>query len=181
MSDYSHLSNKRDVTLTNFGKFHPTQNKNPPCMFIAFITKLSIKTFNILTELKWRFFSRSFWAIHLYSSVKIDGKSPVDFATFATPTRIFQPQRLLERWEYFNCFLKIFLICMIVCHIDLLSTFSFSWIPAYNMEIRNMTNQAILLINEFLASTMDLRPWIDVFWQNSFKMPCTIMTAKKKM
>ena len=73
---------------------------------------------------------------------------------------------------------------MIVCHIDntnLLSTFPFSWIPAYNMEIENMTNQAILLINEFLASTMDLRPWIDVFWQNSFRMPCTIMAAKKKM
>ena len=84
----------------------------------------------------------------------------------------------------FNCFLKIFLIYMIVSLIDianLLSTFSFSWIPAYNMEIRNMTNQAILLINEFLASTMDLRPWIDVFWQNSFRMPCTILAAKKKM
>ena len=36
---YSHLSNKRDVTLTDFGKFHPAQNKNPPCTFIDFITK----------------------------------------------------------------------------------------------------------------------------------------------
>ena len=34
---YSHLSNKRDVTLTDFGKFHPAQNKNPPCRFIDFI------------------------------------------------------------------------------------------------------------------------------------------------
>ena len=33
---YSHLSNKRDVTLTDFGKFHPAQNKNPPCTFINF-------------------------------------------------------------------------------------------------------------------------------------------------
>ena len=47
---YSHLSNRCDVTLTDFGKFHPTQNKNPPCTFIDFITKLSVKTFNILTE-----------------------------------------------------------------------------------------------------------------------------------
>ena len=39
---YSHLSNKRDVTLTDFGKFHPAQNKNPPCTFIDFITDLSI-------------------------------------------------------------------------------------------------------------------------------------------
>ena len=31
---YSHLSNKRDVTLTDFGKFHLAQNKNPPCTFI---------------------------------------------------------------------------------------------------------------------------------------------------
>ena len=91
---------------------------------------------------------------------------------------------LSDSLSAFNCFLKIFLICMIVSLIDnsnLLSTFSFSWIPAYNMEIRNMTNQAILLINEFLASTMDLRPWMDVFWQNSFRMLSTMMTAKKKM
>ena len=40
--DYSHLSNKRDATLTDFGKFHPAQNKNPPCTFIDFITDLSI-------------------------------------------------------------------------------------------------------------------------------------------
>ena len=39
---YSHLSNKRDVTLTDYGKFHPAQNENPPCMFIDFITELSI-------------------------------------------------------------------------------------------------------------------------------------------
>ena len=39
---YSRLSNKHDVTLTDFGKFHPAQNKNSPCTFIDFITKLSI-------------------------------------------------------------------------------------------------------------------------------------------
>ena len=39
---YSHLSNKRDVTLTDFGKFQPAQNKNTPCTFIDFITDLSI-------------------------------------------------------------------------------------------------------------------------------------------
>jgi hypothetical protein len=39
---YSHLSYKRDVTLTDFGKVHPTQNKNPPCTFIDYITDLSI-------------------------------------------------------------------------------------------------------------------------------------------
>ena len=27
---YSHLSNKRDVTLTDFEKFHPSQKKIPP-------------------------------------------------------------------------------------------------------------------------------------------------------
>ena len=40
---YSHLSNKRDVTLTDFGKFHPAQNKNSPCMFIDFIKKVCSK------------------------------------------------------------------------------------------------------------------------------------------
>ena len=34
---YSHLSNKRDVTLTDFEKFHPTQLKNPPYTFIDFL------------------------------------------------------------------------------------------------------------------------------------------------
>ena len=34
---YSHLSNKRDVTLTDFEKFHPTQIKKPPYTFIDFI------------------------------------------------------------------------------------------------------------------------------------------------
>ena len=42
---YSHLSKKRNVKLTDFGKFHPAQNNNLPCTFIDFI-----KTFNILTE-----------------------------------------------------------------------------------------------------------------------------------
>ena len=41
---YSHLSNERDVTLTDFGKFHPAQNKNAPCSWFHY------KTFNILTE-----------------------------------------------------------------------------------------------------------------------------------
>ena len=48
------------------------------------------------------------------------------------------------------------------------------------MDIKNMTAQAILLIRELLASTMELRPWIDVFWQNSFRTPCTMMTPKKE-
>jgi hypothetical protein len=49
------------------------------------------------------------------------------------------------------------------------------------MEITNMTAQAILLIRELLASTMELRPWIDVFWQNSFRIAITMMTTKKEM
>ena len=36
-SQYSHLSNKRDVTLTDFEKFHPTQIKNLPYTFIDFL------------------------------------------------------------------------------------------------------------------------------------------------
>ena len=35
--DYSHLSNKPEVTLTNFEKFFPPLNKNPPSMFIDFL------------------------------------------------------------------------------------------------------------------------------------------------
>ena len=46
---YSHVSNKCDVTLTDFRKFHPAQNKNPPCTFIDFITKVSIFLQNLMT------------------------------------------------------------------------------------------------------------------------------------
>ena len=82
----------------------------------------------------------------------------------------------------YNCFLKIFLLCMIFYYVDnvnLLSTFSISWFPAQDMEIMNMTAQAILLIRELLDSTIELRPCIDVFWQNSFRMAFTMMTTKK--
>ena len=34
---YSHLSNKRDVMLTNFEVFHPAQIKNPPYTFMDFL------------------------------------------------------------------------------------------------------------------------------------------------
>jgi hypothetical protein len=46
---YSHLSNKPDVTLTDFGKYHPAQNKNPPFTFIDLITKLSLFLQNLMT------------------------------------------------------------------------------------------------------------------------------------
>ena len=35
---YTHLSNRREVTLTEFEKFHPPQKKIPPSSFINFIT-----------------------------------------------------------------------------------------------------------------------------------------------
>ena len=43
--NYIYLSNKREVMLTDFGKFYPPQ-QNPPSTFIDFIIKLS----DILTE-----------------------------------------------------------------------------------------------------------------------------------
>ena len=39
-SYYSHLSNKRDVTLTDFGKFHSAQNKNPPARLLISLQNL---------------------------------------------------------------------------------------------------------------------------------------------
>ena len=57
---------------------------NPARLFI------SLQNFQYSYRIWWRFFSQSFWAINLYSrfsspcsSIKFDGKSPVDFATFA--------------------------------------------------------------------------------------------------
>ena len=62
---YSHLSHKRDATLTDFGE-SPLQ-----------IYWFHYRTFNILTE------PNDDFSDGLYSSSKIDRKSPVDFATFA--------------------------------------------------------------------------------------------------
>ena len=73
---------------------------------------------------------------------------------------------------------KLILFLMIFCHFDyvnLLSTDSLSWIPAYDTEIKNMTNQAILLTRELSALTMKPRPWIDVVSQNSFMVLSNIM------
>ena len=42
------LDNKRDVMLTDFGKFHLAQNKTPPCTIINFITKLSMFLQNLM-------------------------------------------------------------------------------------------------------------------------------------
>ena len=60
-------------------------------------------------------------------------------------------------------------------YVNLLSTDSLSWIPAYDTEIKNMTNQAILLTRELSALTMKPRPWIDVVSQNSFRVLSNIM------
>ena len=80
---HSHRSNKRDVTLTDFGKFHPAQNKNPPCTFTDFLD----------------FPPSTPRLLHLYSRFfqKIPPSTFIDFVTFAPPTRLFQPPRLLER------------------------------------------------------------------------------------
>ena len=99
---YSHLSNKRDVTLTDFGKFHPAQNKNPPLHVYWF----HYRSFNILTELS--IFLQNLMMIFLtvilsYKSLfwlKNWQKKSSRFCNFCTPTRLFQPPRLLERWEY---------------------------------------------------------------------------------
>ena len=76
---YSHLSNKREVTLTDFEKFHPPQ-KNPPSKFIDFLD----------------FFHPP---LYVYCSFfqKIPTSTFSDFATFAPSPRLFQPPRLLER------------------------------------------------------------------------------------
>ena len=64
---YSHLSNKREVTLTNFEKFH-----------------LHKKT-----------------TLHVYWFLRFFPPSTPRLLHLCT-TRLFQPPRLLERWEYSN-------------------------------------------------------------------------------
>ena len=92
--------------------------------------------------------------------------------------KIKQKLRCIVKLTQFLFSKKLIPFLMIFCHINyvnLLSTDSLSWIPAYDMEIKNMTNQAILLTRELSALTMKPRPWIDVVSQNSFRVLSNIM------
>ena len=80
----SHLSNKHEVTLIDFGK------KNPPCTHIS-----TLHVFDFLD-----FFHPPLLAYCSYALVffqKIPPSTFIDFATFAPPSRLFQPPWLLER------------------------------------------------------------------------------------
>ena len=86
---YSHLSNKRDVTLTDFEKFHHTQNKNPPYTLIDF---LGLSTLHSrLLDLCTSFFQK------VPPSTFIPTCTFSDLATFAPPPRLFQRPSLLKR------------------------------------------------------------------------------------
>ena len=86
---YSHLSNKRDVTLTDFEKFHPTQIKNPPYTFIDFLDFSTLHSTFI--RFMYQFFPKN------PASTFIPASTFSDLATFAPPSRLFQPPSLLER------------------------------------------------------------------------------------
>ena len=72
---YSHLSNKRDVTLTDFGKFHPAH------------LLISLQNFQYSNLMK------------IFLTVILSYKSLflMEKVHFCTPTRLFQPPQLLER------------------------------------------------------------------------------------
>ena len=80
---------------TDFGKFHPAQNKNPPCTFIDFITKLSLFLKNLMT-----IFLTVLLSYKSLFYLKNCGDKSSWLFNFCTPTRLFQPPQLLERWEY---------------------------------------------------------------------------------
>jgi len=46
---YSHLSNKREVTLIDFEKFHPTQKKIPPPRLLISLQNFPIFLQNLMT------------------------------------------------------------------------------------------------------------------------------------
>ena len=93
LSLYSHLSNKRGVTLIDFEKkFHPPRTF-PPSTFIDFLDffhpPLHVYCIYILV-----FFQK------IPPSTFIPTSTFSDFATFAPPPRLFQSPCLLERWDY---------------------------------------------------------------------------------
>ena len=79
-------------TLTDFEKFHPPQNKKPPSTFIDFLD--FPPSTPCLLELCAIFFQK------IPPSTFIPTSTFSDLATFAPSPRLFQPPRLLERWEY---------------------------------------------------------------------------------
>jgi hypothetical protein len=77
---YSHLSNKRELTLTDFEKFHPPQKKST--LHVYWFLRFFPPSTPRLLELCTSFLQ------------KIPPSTFSDLATFAPPPR------LLERWEY---------------------------------------------------------------------------------
>ena len=87
--NYSDLSNKREVTLTDFEKFHPPQN----CFFLNYTKSKSL-------AVKATCFTQYLSYLNTKgedSSCNIPTSTFIDFATFAPPPRLFQPPHLLER------------------------------------------------------------------------------------
>ena len=85
---FFHISNSSTLlslinvepTLTDFKKFHPPQNKNPPSTFIEILD---------VSTLHSSFQPASFIRV-MYVLV---------FSKKSHPPRLFQPPRLLEWWE----------------------------------------------------------------------------------
>ena len=92
------ISNKREVTLTDFEKkIHPPRTF-PPSTFIDFLDFFH-PPLHIYCILYNSFFQK------IPPSTFIPTSMFIDFATFAAPSRLFQPPRLLlERWEYLSIF-----------------------------------------------------------------------------
>jgi hypothetical protein len=84
---YSHLSNKRGVTLIDFEKKIQPPRTFPPSTFIDFLDffhpPLHVYCIYVLVFPKNP-------TLHVYSNLHV-------FATIALPPRLFQPPRLLER------------------------------------------------------------------------------------
>ena len=93
---YSHLSNKREVTLTNFEKFHPPQ-KNPPSTFIDFLDFFHPPLLHYLLQLYTSFFQKNPTLMFILTSTFIPTSTFIDFETFALPLRLYQPPWLLMR------------------------------------------------------------------------------------
>ena len=84
---------RKKPTLTDFEKFHPPQKKST--LHVYWFLRFFPPSTPRLLELCTSFFQ------------KIPPSTFSDLATFAPPTRLFQPPRLLDRWEYGSYYLSI--------------------------------------------------------------------------
>ena len=80
-----------EPTLTDFEKFHPPQNKNPPSTFIDFLDFSTLHSSFI--RFMYKFFPKN-PTLHVYSNLHVDW-----FFSFCTPSTFKSPSTVIREMK----------------------------------------------------------------------------------